>query len=301
MANAPEALAQSRKTHREKLRSLKSDLKKCTTLVRKVQLGITADDEAKLLNDIKALNLTRYVSELVDAVSETRKTKDRDCSALARVCGALHSRFETFSGEVQKKLMVVVEERSDDADDKRQRAALKLLLELVLHGIISSDVVDPLLRRCCGVGPKGKVRFPVDAPLLGAFLKTGGEELCGVTSRKARLLIAEVGETYTRATVVEDPSSLAQLALEATKRVSSKLLADHEALRSLERKAARDALNHGSLTEEKEKALEDARKAREKLVKEVSALCDALDIDPPVLLDGDDSEEEDDKGEGTGW
>ena len=74
-ANAPEALAQSRKTHREKLRSLKSDLKKCTTLVRKVQLGITADDEAKLLNDIKALNLTRYVSELVDAVSETRKTK----------------------------------------------------------------------------------------------------------------------------------------------------------------------------------------------------------------------------------
>ena len=137
--------------------------------------------------------------------------------------------------------------------------------------------------------------------MLGAFLKTGGEELCGVTSRKARLLIAEVGETYTRATVVEDPSSLAQLALEATKRVSSKLLADHEALRSLERKAARDALNHGSLTEEKEKALEDARKAREKLVKEVSALCDALDIDPPVLLDGDDSEEEDDKGELSLW
>ena len=122
--------------------------------MRKVQLGITADDEAKLLNDIKALNLTRYVSELVDAVSETRKTKDRDCSALARVCGALHSRFETFSGEVQKKLLIVVEERSDDADDKRQRAALKLLLELVLHGIISSEVVDPLLRRCCGVGPR---------------------------------------------------------------------------------------------------------------------------------------------------
>ena len=116
--------------------------------------------------------------------------------------------------EVQKKLLIVVEERSDDADDKRQRAALKLLLELVLHGIISSEVVDPLLRRCCGVGPKGKVRFPVDAPLLGAFLKTGGEELCGVTSRKARLLIAEVGvEPLSRTTVVEDPSSLAQLAL----------------------------------------------------------------------------------------
>ena len=56
--------------------------------MRKVQLGITADDEAKLLNDIKALNLTRYVSELVDAVSETRKTKDRDCSALARAARA---------------------------------------------------------------------------------------------------------------------------------------------------------------------------------------------------------------------
>ena len=36
-------------------------------------------------------------------------------------------------------------------------------------------------------------------------------------------------------------------------------------------------------------------------MKEVSALCDALDIDPPVLLDGDDSEEEDDKGELSLW
>ena len=31
-------------------------------------------------------------------------------------------------------------------------------------------------------------------------------------------------------------------------------------------------------------------------MKEVSALCGALDIDPPVLLDGDGNEEEDDKG-----
>ena len=88
--------------------------------MRKVQLGITADDEAKLLNDIKALNLTRYVSELVDAVSETRKTKDRDCSALARVCGALHSRLRLLWRGAG---LIVVEERSDDADDKRQRAA----------------------------------------------------------------------------------------------------------------------------------------------------------------------------------
>ena len=298
LMHAPEQLAAARREYREKLRSLKSDLKKCTTLVRKLQIGITHYDAPKLLTDIQGLNLTRYVSELVDAVSETKKTKDKDCAALARVCGALHARHETFASNVSKKLVLVVEERAEDADvSKRQRAALKLLLELVLHGVIDAAIVDPLLRRCCGVGPKGKAKFPVDAPLLGAFLKTGGEKLCGVTPRKTRRLFVEVGEPCPEL----ETTDYAALALDATKRVSHKLLADHGALRSLERKAARDSLNHGSLTEEKEKALEDARKAREKLEKECAVLCDALDIDAPLLLNGEDSEEEDDVGELSLW
>ena len=154
-ANAPEALAQSRKTHREKLRSLKSDLKKCTTLVRKVQLGITADDEAKLLNDIKALNLTRYVSELVDAVAETKKTKDKDAACAVAVCCGLHARHATFGPAVVAALESVAvgddgfggalsaPAGGDDAEAKElakhRKGALKLLVELFL--------VDARMRR----------------------------------------------------------------------------------------------------------------------------------------------------------
>ena len=64
--------------------------------------------------------------------------------------------------------------------------------------------------------------------------------------------MTEVRETYTR-DGGEDPSSLAQLALEATKRVSSKLRRSRGALRSLERKAAQRRPEPRLITEEKEK------------------------------------------------
>lgn len=97
-------------------RSLKSDLKRSTAFVKKVRAGI-ADEQsrprrvpelstifqtkpwsrekrrrASLLQDVATLNLERYVDELVAALAETRKTKDKDCAAAGAVCSALHRR-----------------------------------------------------------------------------------------------------------------------------------------------------------------------------------------------------------------
>ncbi|KAH8058828.1 hypothetical protein JL721_9396 [Aureococcus anophagefferens] len=175
-ARTPLALAESRAAYDAGKKALKSDLKRSTALIKKIKGGVTGDMEAGLLGDITTLNLTRYVSELVDAVAETKKTKDRDAACAVAVCCGLHARHATFG------------------------------------------------------------------PAVVAALES--------------------------------------------------LSTDHAALAKLEAKSTKDALTHGALTEEKGKALDDARKAREKLLAHVVALGDCLDLDAPALPDFEESDDE---------
>ena len=174
------------------------------------------------------------------------------------------------------------------------------MLELYLRNVATDDEIpDVLMRRCCGVGPKGRRRFAVDAPLLQVYLKTAGGDLCGVIARKTKAAVVEEGggEIERGAPVIDDEQrqALGDLARGACATLAAKLVDDHVSLRRLERRSARDALTHGSLTDAKEKALEDGRKAREKLLGHVAGLADALDVDAPVLReDLSDSEDEND-------
>jgi len=237
----------------------------------------------------------RYVSELVDAVAATSKTKDRDVAAAVAVCSGLHARHATFGGGVVAALAESVVGGTDAADDvaggdreKRRRAALKLLLELFFAGVYDDEaLLNRLLRYCVGVGPKGKRRRPVDAPLLAAFLKGGGEDLLGKRRRSFAAVVAAAGLDAAPARAAacsrECSSALAALADDGFAFLCASLVEDHVALRALEHRCTKDALTHGSLTEEKERALEEGRRARERLLKHVTECADCLDADVPAL------------------
>jgi regulator of nonsense transcripts 2 len=59
-------------------KSLKADVKKCTTFVKKIQSGaawsMKPDDAVK---DVASLNLSRYVEEVVAAVIEAKPKEAR--------------------------------------------------------------------------------------------------------------------------------------------------------------------------------------------------------------------------------
>ena len=313
-ANAVGALAESRAAYDAGKKALKSDLKRSTALIKKIKGGVTGDMEAGLLGDITTLNLTRYVSELVDAVAETKKTKDRDAACAVAVCCGLHARHATFGPAVVAALEAVAvgddgfggalaaPAGGDDAEAKElakhRKGALKLLVELFLAGFYDDEaLLVKLARSCCGVGPRGKRRCPVDAALLGVFLKAGGEDLLGIVPRRAKELYGRAGLAAGPArgdAVVggETTKTLRDLATAAHALLAAQLATDHAALAKLEAKSTKDALTHGALTEEKEKALDDARKAREKLLAHVVALGDCLDLDAPALPDFEESDDE---------
>ena len=108
------ALAESRAAYAARKKTLKSDLKKSTGLIKKIKGGITSDMEKALMSDVETLNLTLYVSELVDAIAETRKTKDKDAAVAVAVCCGLHQRHTSFGEGVVAALVKVATDSANN-------------------------------------------------------------------------------------------------------------------------------------------------------------------------------------------
>ncbi|CAN0021227.1 unnamed protein product [Choristocarpus tenellus] len=53
--------------------------------------SLTEDQRTSLIKDVQSLNLTRYVSEIVDAVVEA-KVKTADVSCAVNLCCNMHQR-----------------------------------------------------------------------------------------------------------------------------------------------------------------------------------------------------------------
>ncbi|CAM9672004.1 unnamed protein product, partial [Choristocarpus tenellus] len=90
--------------------------------------------------------------------------------------------------------------------------------------------------------------------------------------------------------------------------ISQHLESSHQSLRRLERRMDRDRLTNGTLTEDKEKNLEESRKAYETLLANVVSLSSSLNRDMPDLPEEEEEEEaggislwEGGIGEGAGY
>lgn len=106
--HTPEALKLSREVHEANKPKLKSDLKKTTAFTKKVK-QLSEDQRASLDKDLDTLNLSRYVSEIVDAVAEN-KLKNADVSVAVHLCCLMHQRW------VHRKVCVVIGGGRGDAE-----------------------------------------------------------------------------------------------------------------------------------------------------------------------------------------
>src|SRR5690349_15955603 len=77
------------------LKSLDSNIKRNTSFIKKVKL-LSEEQKDSLCQEIQQLNLTRYISEVVNAIAEA-KLKPSDTFAAVKVCSLLHQRYADFT------------------------------------------------------------------------------------------------------------------------------------------------------------------------------------------------------------
>ncbi|KAA8897416.1 putative nonsense-mediated mRNA decay factor [Sphaerosporella brunnea] len=218
--------------------SLDSSLKKNTALIKRLRTSLTSESQSALLKDIQTTSLEKYLPEAISAVAEgLPKSKIADIGAVIEVISALHQRFQreftpklTFAlakgltsprADVLKGLSPEQREREEKERLARQRALLRIGIELWLVGVVRSvqDAEDASLK---AANPKtsaptptkkdaseaepfplevlkellGRDREHINLPLVVLFVKQFAYDLLGVKARSSsRKTVEEDGAT----------------------------------------------------------------------------------------------------------
>jgi hypothetical protein len=139
-ANLTEGIAALRKQNASKKQMLKSDLKKSNAFVKKLR-SINSEGIQQCARDCETLNLTLFISEIVNAIVATTY-KAVDASNMVRLCVCIHHKYEEFCGPLVSglKLALLSPPAEDDPDaGKRKRIMIRFLTELYAAGLFDEE------------------------------------------------------------------------------------------------------------------------------------------------------------------
>ncbi|GJM85594.1 hypothetical protein PR202_ga02060 [Eleusine coracana subsp. coracana] len=271
------------------LRTLDSSIKRNTTVIKKLK---TINDEQKdgLMDELKIVNLSKFVSEAVSYICEA-KLRSADIQAAVQVCSLLHQRYKDFSPCLIQGLLKVFfpGKAGDDLDaDKNSRAmkkrsTLKLLIELYFVGIVedASIFVNIIKDLTSAEHLKDREATQTNLSLLSAFARQG-RFFVGLQSQGQEAY----DEFYKEMNVTADQKKFFKKALNSYYDAVSELLqSEHTSLRLMEAENAKVLSAKGELSDESTASYEKLRKSFDQLLRGVSSLAESLDMQPPVMPD----------------
>ncbi|GLJ39978.1 hypothetical protein SUGI_0817920 [Cryptomeria japonica] len=269
------------------LRTLDSSIKRNTAVIKKLK-QINEEQREGLLEELKSVNVSKFVSEAVTAICDA-KLRSSDINAAVQVCSLLHQRYKDFSPTLIQGLLKVFfpGKAIEDADVDRslramkKRSTLKLLMELYFVGVIedSSFFINIIKDLTSTEHFKDRDTTQMHLSLLVSFVRQGraflGLPLSGQDLHD---------EIYKELNVTMEQKKFLRKALQSFYDASVELLqSEHSSLRQMEQENAKMLNAKGELSEENAIAYEKLRKSYELLFRSVSALAEALDIKPPVM------------------
>lgn len=160
-SNLPASMIAYRKKNQSKKASLKSDLKKSNTFVKKLR-SINSEGILQCIRDVDTLNLSLFITEIVNAIIATT-FKPIDTSNMVKLCISLHQIYEEFIDHLvtnlKQALLLPISEDDTEAS-KRKRIQIRFVVELFQVGLFADDeFFIHLLRNLLGKLPlKGYAR-----------------------------------------------------------------------------------------------------------------------------------------------
>ncbi|PON64321.1 26S proteasome regulatory complex, non-ATPase subcomplex, Rpn1 subunit [Trema orientale] len=269
------------------LRTLDSSIKRNTAVIKKLK-QINEEQREGLLDELRNVNLSKFVSEAVTSICDA-KLRSSDIQAAVQICSLLHQRYKDFSPSLVQGLLKVFfpGKSGDDSDTDRnlkamkKRSTLKLLLELYFVGVIEdSGIFVNIIKDLTSIEHlKDRDATQTNLTLLASFARQGrlflGLSLSG----------QEVYEEFFKGlNITADQKKFFRKALHTYYEAAAELLqTEHTSLRQLEHENAKILNAKGELSDENVASYEKLRKSYDHLYRSVSSLAEALDMQPPVM------------------
>ncbi|KAG0470537.1 hypothetical protein HPP92_017237 [Vanilla planifolia] len=266
-----------------------SSIRRNTTVIKKLK-QINEEQREGLMEELRNVNLSKFVSEAVAAICEA-KLKSSDIQAAVQACSLLHQRYKDFSPCLIQGLLKVFSptKSGDDLDaDKslkamRKRSTLKLLIELYFVGVVEdANIFVNIIKDLTSIEYlKDRDATQTNLSLLASFARQGRFFL-GLHQS-----VQEVEEEFYKGlNLTSDQKKLFKKALHSYYDAVTELLqSEHTSLRLMELENAKMLNARGELSEESMISYERLRKSYDQLFLGVSTLAEALDMQPPVMPD----------------
>ncbi|KAK9096312.1 hypothetical protein Sjap_021809 [Stephania japonica] len=269
------------------LRTLDSSIKHNTTAIKKLK-QINEEQKEGIIEELKSINLTKFVSEAVSAICEA-KLKTSDIQAAVQICSLLHQRYTEFSPCLIQGLVKIffpgksLNDLDVDRNSKamKRRSTLKLLLELYFVGVLE----DPgafigIIKYLTSLEHlKDRETTQMNLSLLSSF------------SRQGRIFLGlpqsgqEINEEFFKGlNITADHKKVFRKAFYTYYDAVMELLqSEHASLRHMEYENAKIFNAKGELSDENATSYEKLRKSFDHLFRAVASLAEALDMQPPVM------------------
>lgn len=269
------------------LRTLDSSIKRNTAVIKKLK-QISEDQREGLIDELRGVNLSKFVTEAVAAICDA-KLKTSDIQAAVQICSLLHQRYPDFSSSLSQGLSKVfipgkaTEDLETDRNLKamKKRSSLKLLLELYFAGVIEdSSIFVNIIKDLTSLEHlKDRDATQTNLSLLATFARQGrvftGLPLSGSEANdeffKGLNVTAEQKKIFKKAFHVYYDA------------VAEVLHTEHTSLRQMEHENAKILNAKGELSDDNATLYEKLRKSYDHLYRGVSSLAEALDMQPPVM------------------
>jgi regulator of nonsense transcripts 2 len=279
-------------------RSLDSSIKKNTSFIKKLS-KLSEDTKDSLLKEVKTLNLTKYISEVVHAIAQTT-LKNTDFDAAIKICSYLHQTYVEFTPLLIPAIGKTLAPEKQESLSRR-RAALRLLTELFIYGVYTdSDILYTIVKEIV----ESHDKISQSLSLILTFVRYG-RELLGIepkksTERHAKPKEEKDGGDNDENALGEDldvcenedleeymPKEMKQNFLTLLdsfyENVCAFLVKEHAALRQKERENRDILQTKGELSQEEQNEYSKMRKAYDKLLNNITNLATLLNKDLPNL------------------
>ncbi|CAN1174174.1 Regulator of nonsense transcripts UPF2 [Linum perenne] len=269
------------------LRTLDSSIKRNTAVIKKLK-QINEEQREGLMEELRNVNLSKFVSEAVAAICDV-KLRSSDIQAAVQICSLLHQRYKDFSPSLAQGLLKVFfpsksgEDLDVDKNSKamKKRSSLKLLLELYFVGILEDcNIFINVIKDLTGLEHlKDRDATQTNLTLLASFARQGRVFLGLPFSGQ------EFQEEFFRGlNVLPEQKKIFRKAFHVYFEAVSELLkSEHASLRQMEHENAKILNAKGELSDENASSYEKLRKSYDHLYRNVSSLAEALDQQPPVM------------------
>ncbi|CAG0922644.1 unnamed protein product [Notodromas monacha] len=272
-------------------RKLDSSLKKNNAFIRKLR-NFTEQQCPSIKNEMKSLNLTKYVSEVALALVEA-KLKLTDVPSAVSLASEIHQTYAEFSMHFYEdwvKVLAIKKEDKSVSNPSKLRVDLRFFADLVSHGLFSLksglQILGMVLTMLVNMDKDTKSYSNIS--IILSFCKYCGRDYAGLVPKKVKALSKkhniDISAAMTNHFLPADKQrNLRNLLKEYYSALAKHLVESKKELNAFEKTTRKILMTRGEVPKDRLEKGEAMRASQSKVMTNVQQLAEVLEEEIPVL------------------